>query len=115
MGARAMGSGPLCDEQCRGVRINLMDVTLHADAIHLANDVVEAEAALALLLKADWSYAQGAYGAVRLQVYEDNEPARRLYASRGFIEEGVMRDEVLLADRWVHLVGMSVDTYGDGA
>jgi elongation factor 2 len=30
----AMKEGPLCDENVRGVRFNLMDVTLHADAIH---------------------------------------------------------------------------------
>jgi elongation factor 2 len=30
----AMGAGPLSDEQVRGVRFNLMDVVLHADAIH---------------------------------------------------------------------------------
>jgi len=29
-----MGAGPLSDEQVRGVRFNLMDVVLHADAIH---------------------------------------------------------------------------------
>merc|ERR1711971_1541639 len=27
-------SGPLCEEQMRGCRFNLMDVVLHADAIH---------------------------------------------------------------------------------
>jgi len=27
-------AGPLCDEQCRGVIMKLLDVTLHADAIH---------------------------------------------------------------------------------
>merc|ERR1739838_130663 len=27
-------SGPLCDEQMRGCRFNLMDIVLHADAIH---------------------------------------------------------------------------------
>ena len=26
--------GPLCDENMRGIRFNLMDVTLHADSIH---------------------------------------------------------------------------------
>jgi len=30
----AVGSGPLCEEQMRGARYNLMDVVLHADAIH---------------------------------------------------------------------------------
>jgi len=30
----ATQSGPLCEEQMRGVRFNLMDVVLHADAIH---------------------------------------------------------------------------------
>jgi elongation factor 2 len=30
----ASGSGPLCEEQLRGCRFNLMDVVLHADAIH---------------------------------------------------------------------------------
>merc|ERR1712194_738972 len=30
----AVGSGPLCEEQLRGCRFNLMDVVLHADAIH---------------------------------------------------------------------------------
>mmetsp|Transcript_20308 Transcript_20308/g.30015 ORF Transcript_20308/g.30015 Transcript_20308/m.30015 type:complete len:860 (+) Transcript_20308:59-2638(+) len=29
-----MGSGPFSDEQVRGIRFNLMDVVLHADAIH---------------------------------------------------------------------------------
>eukprot|EP00591_Stephanopyxis_turris_P009503 CAMPEP_0195522194 /NCGR_PEP_ID=MMETSP0794_2-20130614/20093_1 /TAXON_ID=515487 /ORGANISM="Stephanopyxis turris, Strain CCMP 815" /LENGTH=851 /DNA_ID=CAMNT_0040651887 /DNA_START=127 /DNA_END=2682 /DNA_ORIENTATION=+ len=32
--AWAAGSGPLCEEQMRGCRFNLMDVVLHADAIH---------------------------------------------------------------------------------
>ncbi|KAL7562363.1 hypothetical protein ACA910_020422 [Epithemia clementina (nom. ined.)] len=32
--AWATQSGPLCDEQMRGTRYNLMDVVLHADAIH---------------------------------------------------------------------------------
>jgi len=30
----AMKEGPLTDEQCRGVQLRLLDVTLHADAIH---------------------------------------------------------------------------------
>jgi len=30
----AVMSGPLCDEQMRGCRFNLMDIVLHADAIH---------------------------------------------------------------------------------
>lgn len=30
----ASGKGPLCEEQMRGVRFNLHDVTMHADAIH---------------------------------------------------------------------------------
>merc|ERR1711904_529437 len=30
----AAGAGPLCEEQLRGCRFNLMDVVLHADAIH---------------------------------------------------------------------------------
>ena len=36
VGGFAWGSqnGPLCDEQMRGCRFNLMDVVLHADAIH---------------------------------------------------------------------------------
>jgi len=32
--AWASQNGPLCEEQMRGVRFNLMDVVLHADAIH---------------------------------------------------------------------------------
>ena len=32
--AWASQSGPLCEEQMRGARFNLMDVVLHADAIH---------------------------------------------------------------------------------
>jgi elongation factor 2 len=32
--AWATQNGPLCDEQLRGCRFNLMDVVLHADAIH---------------------------------------------------------------------------------
>ena len=32
--AWATQSGPLCEEQMRGTRFNLMDVVLHADAIH---------------------------------------------------------------------------------
>jgi len=31
---RIIITGPLCDEPLRGVRLNLEDVTLHADAIH---------------------------------------------------------------------------------
>eukprot|EP01128_Nolandella_sp_AFSM9_P007306 TRINITY_DN3965_c0_g1_i1.p1 TRINITY_DN3965_c0_g1~~TRINITY_DN3965_c0_g1_i1.p1 ORF type:complete len:841 (-),score=222.54 TRINITY_DN3965_c0_g1_i1:77-2599(-) len=30
----ATKEGPLCDENCRGVRLNIHDVTLHTDAIH---------------------------------------------------------------------------------
>jgi len=30
----ASREGPMCDENMRGIRINIMDVTLHADAIH---------------------------------------------------------------------------------
>lgn len=30
----AMKEGPMCDENVRGVRFNILDVTLHADAIH---------------------------------------------------------------------------------
>jgi elongation factor 2 len=30
----ACADGPVCEETCRGVRVNLLDVTLHADAIH---------------------------------------------------------------------------------
>ncbi|KAI0980659.1 hypothetical protein GJ496_000006 [Pomphorhynchus laevis] len=34
--------GPLCGEQLRGVRVDIVDVTLHADAIHRgANQIVE--------------------------------------------------------------------------
>merc|ERR1712007_350691 len=29
-----MGEGPLCEENMRGIRFNIMDVTLHADTIH---------------------------------------------------------------------------------
>jgi len=32
--AWASQNGPLCEEQMRGIRFNLMDVVLHADAIH---------------------------------------------------------------------------------
>jgi len=32
--AWATKEGPLCDENCRGIRFNVHDVTLHADAIH---------------------------------------------------------------------------------
>eukprot|EP00968_Pinguiococcus_pyrenoidosus_P025412 scaffold6029_cov277-Pinguiococcus_pyrenoidosus.AAC.2 len=32
--AWATAAGPLCEEQMRGVRVNLLDVVLHADAIH---------------------------------------------------------------------------------
>tara|TARA_B100000530_G_scaffold79296_1_gene47892 strand:+ start:157 stop:648 length:492 start_codon:yes stop_codon:yes gene_type:complete len=61
-----------------------------------------------------WARTNPILTRVRLQVYEDNTTARRLYESRGFIDEGVMRDEVLLSNRWVNLIGMSVDTSGDG-
>jgi len=56
-----------------------------------------------------WTRANPILTRVSLQVYEDNEPARRLYLSRGFVEEGVMADEVRLADRRIALVGMSFD------
>ena len=32
--AWATAAGPICEEQMRGVRVNLLDVVLHADAIH---------------------------------------------------------------------------------
>lgn len=56
-----------------------------------------------------WTQANPILSRVSLQVYEDNEPARRLYLSRGFVEEGVMADEVRLGDRRIALVGMSYD------
>ena len=60
-----------------------------------------------------WTRANPILRRVRLQVYEENEAARQLYRSRGFVEEGVMNDEVMLSDRWVRLVGMSIDVSGD--
>ena len=60
-----------------------------------------------------WARANPILTRVRLQVYEDNHAARKLYESRGFIDEGVMQDEVLLSNQWVNLIGMSVDTSGE--
>jgi RimJ/RimL family protein N-acetyltransferase len=60
-----------------------------------------------------WARANPILTTVRLQVYEDNATARGLYESRGFINEGVMKDEVLLSNRWVNLVGMSIDISGE--
>ena len=59
-----------------------------------------------------WTRSNPILSRVSLQVYEDNEPARRLYRSRGFVEEGVMADEVRLADGWTDLVGMAYDASG---
>ena len=60
-----------------------------------------------------WARANPILTRVRLQVYEDNHAARKLYESRGFVDEGVMQDEVLLSNQWVNLIGMSVDTSGE--
>ena len=60
-----------------------------------------------------WAHTNPILRRVRLQVYEDNVKARQLYSSRGFVEEGRMADEVLLKERWVHLVGMSFDSSGE--
>ena len=56
-----------------------------------------------------WTRSNPILSRVALQVYEDNDAARHLYLSRGFIEEGVMKDEVALPGRWVALVGMAYD------
>lgn len=61
-----------------------------------------------------WARANPILRRVRLQVYEENHRARHLYTSRGFVEEGVMADEVMLADRWVPLVGMSAKVWSEG-
>ena len=60
-----------------------------------------------------WAQAHPLLRRVRLQVYEDNIKARQLYTSRGFVEEGLMVDEVLMKDRWIHLIGMSFDSSGE--
>ncbi|MGB0588075.1 MAG: GNAT family N-acetyltransferase [Myxococcota bacterium] len=60
-----------------------------------------------------WARANPILSRVRLQVYQDNHAARKLYESRGFVDEGVMQDEVLLSNQWVSLIGMSVDTSGE--
>ncbi|MDP6947140.1 MAG: GNAT family N-acetyltransferase, partial [Myxococcota bacterium] len=57
-----------------------------------------------------WARANPILSRVSLQVYEDNEAARQLYLTRGFVDEGVMVDEVRLEGRWMALVGMSYDT-----
>jgi len=59
-----------------------------------------------------WTRSNPILSRVSLQVYEDNEPARRLYVSRGFVAEGVMQDEVRLAGGWTALVGMAYDASG---
>ncbi len=62
-----------------------------------------------------WARTNPILSRVSLQVYEDNVAARRLYRSRGFVEEGVMADEVRVNGRWVALVGMSCDVRGPGS
>ena len=44
-----------------------------------------------------------------LRVLADNEPARRLYESLGFVVEGVQRQEFLLEGRYVDDVLMALD------
>ena len=39
----------------------------------------------------------------------ENRAAYHLYRKQGFIEEGVMKREVLVANRWVDLVGMGLN------
>lgn len=46
---------------------------------------------------------------VALQVFDTNEPARRLYESRGFGDEGVLVREVIVDGACADLIGMSVD------
>jgi RimJ/RimL family protein N-acetyltransferase len=43
-----------------------------------------------------------------LDVFTDNARARHLYASEGFIEEGVLRECVRRGDAWASLVVMSL-------
>ena|GEM_PF-138583 len=58
----------------------------------------------ALLDHADhWAH----YSRVELQVYVDNEPARRLYTSLGFVEEGVIRDSAMRDGGYVDSVLMA--------
>ena len=56
-----------------------------------------------------WARANPVLRRLSLQVYEDNEGAQRLYRSRAFIEEGLMRNDVMNGADRVHLVGMSLD------
>lgn len=53
-----------------------------------------------------WSAGPGRLEKVSLQVHADNHPARRLYQTAGFVEEGVLRGEALLGQALVDLVVM---------
>jgi len=46
---------------------------------------------------------------LKLRVLGPNEPARRLYASAGFVVEGVLREEFFLDGRYVDDVLMALD------
>ena len=56
-----------------------------------------------------WARQQPSLMRIRLLVYEENAPARRLYESRGFVSEGLLEGDALHGDRYLNLVGMSVD------
>ena len=56
-----------------------------------------------------WAVENPVLTKLDLSVREDNAGGISLYRDRGFVEEGVMADEVRLGDRRIALVGMSYD------
>ena len=58
-----------------------------------------------------WAKANIALRRLSLQVYEDNEPARTLYRSRGFLDEGLMMNDVRDGARGIHLMGMGLNVH----
>jgi len=56
-----------------------------------------------------WARGRPMLRRMGLQVYEDNVRALHLYRSRGFTDEGLLRDEARVDGNPVNLLGMGVD------
>jgi RimJ/RimL family protein N-acetyltransferase len=78
-----LGLAVLKSEQRRGIGMALMDVFL------------------------DWCSGQQGLRRVKLEVFETNRVAIRLYEGLGFSYEGVRRGEVHVGDDWVDLILMA--------
>ena len=84
-----LGIAVLKSEQRRGIGTALMDVFL------------------------DWCTGQPGLRRVKLEVFDTNRVALRLYESLGFSYEGVRRAEVRVDDAWVDLILMAKSLEGE--